>query len=149
MENKETNKSEKLIVAEIHDLLQQVTEEKISFSRMVEIINEKFQAVIVKRDRELKELKGKVIEYQEKVNQTMDNQVALIMQRDTTIEEQKKEIEEYEKETANLEKSIFQLVLNDDKKNNLLQECKLQLEYLNEKFGETGTTNSLLSKLKI
>lgn len=29
----------------------------------------------------------------------------------------------------------------------LLQECKLQLEYLNEKFGETGTTNSLLSKL--
>lgn len=29
----------------------------------------------------------------------------------------------------------------------LLQECKLQLEYLNEKFGETGTTNSLLAKL--
>lgn len=31
----------------------------------------------------------------------------------------------------------------------LLQECKLQLEYLNEKFGETGTTNSLLKKLDI
>ena len=30
----------------------------------------------------------------------------------------------------------------------LLQECILQLEYLNEKFGETGTTNALLSKLK-
>ena len=29
----------------------------------------------------------------------------------------------------------------------LLQECKLQLEYLNEKFGETGTTNALLSKI--
>ena len=29
----------------------------------------------------------------------------------------------------------------------LLQECKLQLEYLNEKFGETGTTNALISKL--
>ena len=29
----------------------------------------------------------------------------------------------------------------------LLQECKLQLEYLNEKFGKTGTTNALLSKL--
>lgn len=29
----------------------------------------------------------------------------------------------------------------------LLQECKLQLEYLNEKFGETGTTNALLTKL--
>lgn len=29
----------------------------------------------------------------------------------------------------------------------LLQECKLQLEYLNEKFGETGTTNSLLTKI--
>jgi len=30
----------------------------------------------------------------------------------------------------------------------LLQECRLQLEYLNEKFGETGTTNALLSKLE-
>ncbi len=29
----------------------------------------------------------------------------------------------------------------------LLQECILQLEYLNEKFGETGTTNKLLSRL--
>ena len=29
----------------------------------------------------------------------------------------------------------------------LLYECKLQLEYLNNKFGETGTTNVLLSKL--
>lgn len=29
----------------------------------------------------------------------------------------------------------------------LLQECKLQLEYLNEKFGETGTTNRLLTKI--
>ena len=31
---------------------------------------------------------------------------------------------------------------------NILNECVLQLEYLNEKFGETGTTNALLSKLK-
>lgn len=29
----------------------------------------------------------------------------------------------------------------------LLLECKLQLEYLNEKFGETGTTNALISKI--
>jgi len=29
----------------------------------------------------------------------------------------------------------------------LLQECKLQLKYLNEKFGETGTTNALLTKI--
>ena len=29
----------------------------------------------------------------------------------------------------------------------LLLECKLQLEYLNEKFGKTGTTNALLSKI--
>ena len=29
----------------------------------------------------------------------------------------------------------------------LLQECKIQLEYLNDKFGETGTTNALLTKL--
>ena len=29
----------------------------------------------------------------------------------------------------------------------LLQECKLQLEYLNEKFGKTGTTNSLIAKI--
>lgn len=31
----------------------------------------------------------------------------------------------------------------------LLQECKLQLEYLNEKFGETGTTNALLFKINL
>lgn len=30
----------------------------------------------------------------------------------------------------------------------LTQECINQLEYLNDKFGETGTTNQLLSKLK-
>lgn len=29
----------------------------------------------------------------------------------------------------------------------LLQECKLQLEYLNEKFGQTGTTNALIAKI--
>lgn len=29
----------------------------------------------------------------------------------------------------------------------LLQECKIQLEYLNEKFGQTGTTNALLAKI--
>jgi len=32
-------------------------------------------------------------------------------------------------------------------KTELLIECKNELEYLSEKFGETGTTNSLLSKL--
>ncbi len=30
----------------------------------------------------------------------------------------------------------------------LLLEAAIQLKYLNEKFGETGTTNSLLSKMK-
>jgi len=30
----------------------------------------------------------------------------------------------------------------------LLIECELQLEYLNQKFGQTGTTNALISKLK-
>lgn len=30
----------------------------------------------------------------------------------------------------------------------LKDECRVQLEYLNEKFGETGTTNSLLTRLK-
>lgn len=29
----------------------------------------------------------------------------------------------------------------------LLDECRLQLEYLNGKFGETGTTNNLLARL--
>ena len=28
----------------------------------------------------------------------------------------------------------------------VLRECKLQLEYLNQKFPETGTTNSVLAK---
>jgi len=31
---------------------------------------------------------------------------------------------------------------------NLLLECKLQLEYLNEKFGSTGTSNALIAKLE-
>ena len=30
---------------------------------------------------------------------------------------------------------------------NLLTECKLQFEYLNEKFGETGTTECLISRI--
>ena len=44
----------------------------------------------------------------------------------------------------------FERVLKSfiDRKDNLLHECKNQLEYLNEKFGETGTTNQLLGKLK-
>ncbi len=32
--------------------------------------------------------------------------------------------------------------------NELLQECLLQLEYLSEKFGETGTGNNLITRLK-
>lgn len=35
----------------------------------------------------------------------------------------------------------------DKEQQDLLLECRLQLEYLNEKFGETGTTNALLAKL--
>ena len=31
---------------------------------------------------------------------------------------------------------------------NLLLECKLQLEYLNEKFGSTGTSNALIAKIE-
>ena len=31
---------------------------------------------------------------------------------------------------------------------NLLVECKLQLQYLNEKFGETGTTNAIIAKIE-
>lgn len=31
----------------------------------------------------------------------------------------------------------------------LLRECRLQLEYLNEKFQETGTTNALLVKINL
>ena len=29
----------------------------------------------------------------------------------------------------------------------VLDDCRLQLEYLNEKFGATGTTNALLAKI--
>lgn len=29
----------------------------------------------------------------------------------------------------------------------LLQECKLQLKYINEKFEQTGTTNAVLAKI--
>ena len=28
-----------------------------------------------------------------------------------------------------------------------LDDCRLQLEYLSEKFGETGTTNAILTKI--
>lgn len=37
--------------------------------------------------------------------------------------------------------------MNNQKATELLRECKLQLEYLNEKFPQTGTTNSLLAKI--
>lgn len=44
---------------------------------------------------------------------------------------------------------LFQeLTKERDKLLTLLQECRLQLEYLNQKFPSTGTTNSLLGKLK-
>ena len=36
----------------------------------------------------------------------------------------------------------------ENEQQDLLNECEIQLEYLNQKFGETGTTNALLSKLK-
>ena len=36
----------------------------------------------------------------------------------------------------------------ENEKNVLLDECILQFEYLNEKFGETATTNLILTKLK-
>lgn len=36
----------------------------------------------------------------------------------------------------------------DTERELLLLEAIIQLQYLNEKFGETGTTNSLLSKMK-
>ena len=29
----------------------------------------------------------------------------------------------------------------------VIRECKLQLEYLNQKFPQTGTTNSVLSRV--
>jgi hypothetical protein len=35
----------------------------------------------------------------------------------------------------------------EEQEKKILQECKIQLEYLNEKFGETGTTNALLPKI--
>jgi len=37
---------------------------------------------------------------------------------------------------------------DSEKLRELLEECKLQLEYLNEKFGNTGTTNALLVKIE-
>lgn len=37
---------------------------------------------------------------------------------------------------------------NDNDKDELLIECGLQLKYLSEKFGETGTSNQLMSKIK-
>ena len=46
------------------------------------------------------------------------------------------------------ERRIVELINSTTKQENLLSECALQLEYLNEKFGETGTTNALLSKIK-
>jgi hypothetical protein len=41
-----------LILAEMHDLDEQVTTGEISFSRMVEIINQKFEKIIRKKERE-------------------------------------------------------------------------------------------------
>lgn len=49
-------------------------------------------------------------------------------------------------------KAGYKQALEDTKTSEMLgmlKECKLQLEYLNEKFTETGTTNSLLSKIEL
>lgn len=35
-----------------------------------------------------------------------------------------------------------------EEKNNLLRECLIQLQYLNDKFGQTGTTNSLINRIE-
>lgn len=47
----------------------------------------------------------------------------------------------YCKETAYLINSHKQLI-------EMLQEAKLQIEYLNEKFQETGTSNSVISRIE-
>lgn len=36
----------------------------------------------------------------------------------------------------------------EDEMREMLEECKLQLEYLQNKFGETGTGNNVLSRLE-
>ena len=46
-------------------------------------------------------------------------------------------------------KAGYEEGLKDSELLEMLKECKLQLEYLNEKFAETGTTNSLLSKIEL
>jgi hypothetical protein len=49
---KELTPIDRLIIAEMYDLDKQVTKGQISFSRMVEIINEKFEKIIRKKERE-------------------------------------------------------------------------------------------------
>jgi hypothetical protein len=53
--SKELTPMDRLIIAEMHDLDEQVTTGQISFSRMVEIINEKFAKIIRKKEREAAE----------------------------------------------------------------------------------------------
>ena len=58
--------------------------------------------------------------------------------------------EEYVKWRDGLAKIITSLHPQPDAQQRyveLIHECRLQLEYLNEKFGETGTTNSVLSRI--
>jgi hypothetical protein len=50
--------------------------------------------------------------------------------------------------SSNLYLTVEQAKEMEKQQQDLLNECEIQLEYLNQKFGETGTTNALLSKLK-
>lgn len=46
------------------------------------------------------------------------------------------------------EPSLFIIDDNEDRANDLLHAALLQLEYLSEKFGETGASNALISRIK-
>jgi len=44
--------------------------------------------------------------------------------------------------------SLFIIKDNEDRTNDLLHDASLQLEYLSEKFWETGAINALISRIK-
>lgn len=73
--------------------------------------------------------------------------------KETAVEWLVEQIEQYILTYGNLPFNVLsklkkQAKASEKKQQDLLNECEIQLEYLNQKFGETGTTNALLAKLK-
>lgn len=106
----------------------------------------------------MKEQASVVISKLKNNNETQDKNVKELLKECETLY---KKLEQKDKDYADVIyenvkikdhiKRLFEEIKKQDKEieelKNILDECRLQFEYLNGKFGETGTTNNILSKI--